>query len=228
MAHKLVLNGLCWSTDESTQLLSGAALSALLKSNELLQQGKAQCDELAAQAEALYQQNYHKGRLQGRAQAQLEYAHKLIESALIQLSALDGLETQLVEVVSSALDKIMGATEREDLIAAKVHQHLTSLRQSKLISLSVAPKNIPSLQSQFAPYFKADSLVLALKADESLEQDEMVVTTPTGSLTTKLELVVPVLEQEIAKVYVKAVGPKDKALSSAPSQFAAATLSLEN
>lgn len=193
----LVLQEHCWVPQGGTRCLSQESLETIERSNELLAQGQAQSAELAAEAERLYQQNYEAGRAQGRAQAELEYAQKLIASALTQLSALDGLETQLVEVVSSALDKIMGATERDELIAASVQRRLAHLRQSKLITLMVAPEQVAALQS----VLKAYPLLVTVGADSALDAAAVVVTTPTGSVRTKLELVRPLLQQEIAQVY---------------------------
>ena len=201
--HKLELQEQSWAPESGTHMLSRDSLRAVLTSNELLTQGQVRCAQLEAQAQAQYQQNYERGQAQGRAQAELEYAQKLIESALIQLSALDGLETQLVAVVSSALDKIMGAIERDEVIAAQVHQHLARLRQSKLIALSCAPSAAPQLHSELGPYLNSP-LLLALSVDPELDAALVRLTTPTGNVQAQLELVLPLLQRQIAQVYPEA------------------------
>lgn len=203
MMHKLELQEQSWAPESGTPILSRDSLRAVLTSNELLMHGQARCAELEAQAQAQYQQNYERGRAQGRAQAELEYAQKLIESALIQLSALDGLETQLVAVVGSALDKIMGAIECDEVIAAQVHQHLSRLRQSKLIALTCAQSVAPQLQNELGPYFNSP-LLLALSVDPELDAAQVRLTTPTGNVQAQLELVLPLLQRQIAQVYPEA------------------------
>ena len=122
-----------------TRIISSGDVGLLLKADELLAAAARRAREIEANAELAYEEQRRKGYEDGQEACRSEYAEKVLEVALQSVEYIESLEQTIVNVVTEAVQRVIGEIDANERIVRIVRSALSTVRNQKRVVARVAP-----------------------------------------------------------------------------------------
>ena len=102
---------------------------------------------------------------------------------------LSKVETDIVEVVSLALERILGAFDRDDLMVEVVRNALSKVRNQRQLTLRVAPGQLANVQGRVTEILTDFPAIVELQveADARLSETGCILESEIGIIDASLE-----------------------------------------
>lgn len=182
-----------------TKILRASDYSQLLKAQDLLDAAEAEAEQIRQKAEIAYEEREKQGYEDGVAQGQLQQAEKMLETSLQAVSYLEGLEHQLVEVVSTAVRKIIGELDDKERIVRVVRTALDQVRGRQQVVVRLCPDDEPYVRENLGPLLSpGNSAHLELVADQHLKPGSCMLESEMGVLDASLSVQLKAIEHALA------------------------------
>lgn len=195
-----------WQPQAGTRIVKASDYASLCKANELLIKVEQSLKDAQDKSLKLYDESYAKGLEEGRDEGKGEYIEKIMDMVLSSVESIEALESQLVEVVNNAVNKIIGDFDEKERIVRIVHQALNSVRGSKAITMRVCAEDERILRQELSGFiFSSDRSkgYINLVADPNLKAGDCILETEQGvvdaSLDSQLKILNKVLQEHIVR-----------------------------
>jgi type III secretion protein L len=171
------------------KVLKEAEYAALLDAGAVVEAARGEAARIVAQAELDALRAREAGHAEGLAQAQTEYAQRLVTDALATQRQLHGLRHAMAAIVVRAVGEFMAEAEPQALIASALHRVEALIRAEPFITMRVAPGFEAALRQTLARLGdSADwALIAAVVPDPTLPAGGCVVATASGTLEIGLD-----------------------------------------
>ncbi|MBQ9275265.1 MAG: HrpE/YscL family type III secretion apparatus protein [Succinivibrio sp.] len=203
---QLVTDDPHWTVKPGTRILKSADYAELCQANRLLEQVKNAAQEAKKRAEEAYKERYAAGYQDGHEEGKGEYTEKIMETVLKSIDSLEGLESQLVQLVVDSVVKIIGQFEPGDRVLRVVRQALNSVRGSKYVHMRVCSQEEPLVRQQLSSYLVSSdgsSGYINLKADPNLKPGDCVLETEMGVVDSSLSSQLAILRKSLMEHVVR-------------------------
>lgn len=114
---------------------------------DALNAAQAQAAQVAADARAAYEAERARGHAEGREEAQLEQAERMIEQVGRAVDYFGRVEQRMVELVMQAVQRIVADFDDRARVLAVVKGALAVLRNQKQLTLRVPPAQLAAVQA---------------------------------------------------------------------------------
>ena len=195
-----------WQPQAGTRIVKASDYASLCKANELLIKVEQSLKDAQDKSLKLYDESYAKGLEEGRDEGKGEYIEKIMDMVLSSVESIEALESQLVEVVNNAVNKIIGDSDEKERSVRIVHQALNSVRGSKAITMRVCAEDERILRQELSGFiFSSDRSkgYINLVADPNLKAGDCILETEQGvvdaSLDSQLKILNKVLQEHIVR-----------------------------
>lgn len=202
------LNNKRWEIDPSIKIIKKDLLGVYCDANEIVDKSKELALDIETKANEDYQKRFNEGYEKGCEEGKGEYALKIMETVLSSVDSLEGLEKQVVEVVTSSIEKIIGSFNADDLIVRVVRKSLSAVRGEKRILVRVSLQNEKIIRNDLRAFLLSDdgrSGYIEVLGDSNLGEGDCILETQLGvieaSLSSQLKILRESLNKRVQKDY---------------------------
>lgn len=183
-----------------TRVLRAADYARLLKAQNLLDDARAEAEAIRKRAEDAYQERKKQGYEDGVLEGQMQQAEKMLETGMQAVEYLEGLERQIVEVVTTAVRKIVGELDDRERIVRVVRTALEQVRGRQRVVVRVCPEEEPQVREALAPMLAKTSAAsgLELVADQRMKPGDCMLESEMGVVDAGLDVQLRAIENALA------------------------------
>ncbi len=131
-----------------TRVVKAAEAAAWTQAEGLLAAARAQAEAIIAGAEAAFEEERQRGFAEGIAEAQMEQAEKMIETVSRTVDYFARVETDMVDLVMSAVRKIIDGYDEEERVLLVVKSALAVVRNQKQMTLRLPPAHVDGVRAR--------------------------------------------------------------------------------
>jgi len=170
----------------------------LERAENILEVAIKKADDMTERAQQAYQMQEDFGYQEGIDQAKSELMKVMMENSKKSIQYLNGLESEMVDLVISAVEKIIGDYDDTERAKKIVSNMLSGVKTRSAMTLRVSP-NARELTSTL--FSAGDSVQINVIVDHELEHDSFILETPMGITDGSLEAQIENLRTAIARPF---------------------------
>ena len=183
-----------------TRILRAAEYARLLEAQSILDDASAEAEAIRKRAEEAYEERKKQGYEDGVLDGQMQQAEKMLETGMQAVEYLEGLERQIVEVVTTAVRKIVGELDDNERIVRVVRTALEQVRGRQRVVVRVCPEEEPQVREALAPMLakNAASSGIELVADQRMKAGDCMLESEMGVVDAGLEVQLKAIEHALS------------------------------
>lgn len=128
------------------KILKAHEYAMFFEGHTLIEEAKARAKQIIALAEEEYKVMQQRGFEAGLEDGKKELASKMIEQVAAGVDYFASIENTMVDIVTTAIEKIIGKMGDKERINAIVHKALNYVRQQKKVLIRLSPEDVPFVQ----------------------------------------------------------------------------------
>jgi type III secretion protein L len=175
--------------DPSARVLRAADYTALVQAQALLDEARAQADAILAGAQEAFEAERRRGYEDGKQEALLDQAEKMIETVGRTVDYFAGVENEMVDLVMSAVRKVVDGFDDRDKVMIVVRNVLAVVRNQKHMTLRLNPDEVEVVRARINDILADYPGIgyLDLMADARLAQGACILESEIGMVEASLE-----------------------------------------
>jgi type III secretion protein L len=202
-----------WVAMDEAAATVGAQLHALrdaaqAESARITQQAEADADALRTQAAQLRDKGYADGLARGQREALAQATQRAVDEALVARQALERQKERLRDIVSLAVERVIGQTDRKALFARALTTLSTLIEEVPLLTLRVHEADHVFAQAAVAELMATLSHAaprVEIVRDATLAQGSCLFESDHGQIDAGLNTQLAAIRRALTKVpHVKA------------------------
>lgn len=177
------------SLDPAVQVLRGGDYAVLAEAQALLDNAHAQAQAILAGAQEAFEAERRRGYADGKQEALLDQAEKMIETVGRTVEYFAGVENEMVDLVMAAVRKVVDGFDDEEKVMVVVRNALAVVRNQKHMTLRLHPDDLEIVRSRINDILAAYPGVgyLDLLADGRLAHGACILESEIGMVEASLE-----------------------------------------
>lgn len=185
-----------------TRIVKAADVAAWADAQALLAAARAQADAIVAGAEAAVAKECARGYAEGKAEARMEQAEKMIETVGRTVDYFASVEGDMVALVMGAIRKIMEGFDEEERVLLVVKNALAVVRNQKQMTLRLAPARVEGVRARVNELLAAYPGVgyLDIVPDARLQGDACILESEIGLVEASIDGQIAALQTAFSKV----------------------------
>ena len=174
---------------------------ATLDADGIVASAKEQADAIILSAKKEFEEQKRLGFQQGLMAGRAEVAEEMVSSVSRTVDYFSKLESQLVELVTSAVRKVIGDVDDRERIVKITRHALSVARNQSKVTVRVAPEDFESVQSQTNEIIRPYPAVqfLDVVADRRLEPGSCILETDVGVVDASVDVQLKAIENSLSK-----------------------------
>lgn len=167
-----------------------------------VQAARDEAAQITAAAREAFEAERLRGHAEGRQEAQLEQAERMIEQVTRAVDYFGRVEQRMVELVMQAVQRVIGDFGDRDRVVAVVKGALAVVRNQKQVTLRVAPAQVPAVheaQNELLAAFPGVGY-LDVVPDARLAADACILETEIGIVEASIDGQLQALRQAFTTV----------------------------
>jgi len=175
--------------DPAARVLRAAEYAALVQAQTLLDNAHAQAEAIVAGAQDAFDAERRRGYEDGKQEALLDQAEKMIETVSRTVDYFAGVENEMVNLVMAAVRKVVDGFDDRDKVMVVVRNALAVVRNQKQMTLRLHPAEIDVVRERINDILAAYPGVgyLDLMADARLDRGACILESEIGMVEASLE-----------------------------------------
>src|SRR5690606_19172135 len=163
--------------------------AALLDAQALLDNARMQAEAIIAEAQSAYDAERERGYADGREEALMDQAEKMIDTVSRTVEYFAGIEEEMILLVMGAVRKVIDGFDDHEKIMIVVRNALAVVRNQKQLTLRLNPDEVTVVREQLNPLLAAFPGVgyLDIVGDARLERGACILESEIGVVEASLE-----------------------------------------
>lgn len=182
------------------RVLRAADYASLVEANRLLAMAEQRAAAMAADAEKAYEERRRQGYEDGLMEGRMEQSEKMLETAMQAVEYIEGVEGKLVDVVTSAVRKIIGELDDRECTVRVVRNALAAVRSQQRVLIRVSPDDKDSVRQALAAMISASpgaATFLDVTADPRMKPGDCILECELGVVDASLETQLKAIEHAL-------------------------------
>jgi type III secretion protein L len=177
------------SLPPDTRVLRATDFAALIEAQMLLDNAHAQADAILAGAQEAFDAERRRGYEDGKQEALLDQAGKMIETVGRTVDYFAGVENEMVDLVMAAVRKVVDSFDDREKVMIVVRNALAVVRNQKHMTLRLHPEEIEVVRGNINDILAVYPGVgyLDLLADARLARGACILESQIGMVEANLE-----------------------------------------
>ena len=202
MAYVLRAGSRIVRPDPKRKVIKAADYASLRRADAIIADAEARAKEILASAKEGYEAEKARGYEDGRDEARIEAAERMIETTSRTIDYFSKIEGQMVELVLGAVRKIFDDFDDETRVLMVVKSALAAVRNQKQMTLRVAPQHVETVRGHVNELLAAYPGVgyLDITADPRLAGDSCILESEIGIVEASVDGQVTALRNTFKKI----------------------------
>lgn len=177
------------SLDPAARVLRAGDLAVLVQAQELLDNAHAQAGTILAGAQDAFEAERRRGYEDGKQEALLDQAEKMIETVGRTVDYFAGVENEMVDLVMAAVRKVVDGFDDREKVMVVVRNALAVVRNQKQMTLRMHPDEIEVVRGRINDILAAYPGVgyLDLMPDARLARGACILESEIGMVEASLD-----------------------------------------
>ncbi|MGE8547085.1 MAG: HrpE/YscL family type III secretion apparatus protein [Alcaligenes sp.] len=173
----------------STRVLRAGEYAAWAGAQALIHHAQEQADQILAGAQAAFEAQCQRGYEDGRQEALLDQAEKMIETVGRTVDYFANVENRMVDLVMGSVRKVVDGFDDQEKVMIVVRNALAVVRNQKQITLRLCPGDLELVRGRINDILAAYPGVgyVDLVADARLEPGACILESEIGMVEASLE-----------------------------------------
>ncbi|MDR2779112.1 MAG: HrpE/YscL family type III secretion apparatus protein [Puniceicoccales bacterium] len=169
--------------------------------DQIISDAKIKADEIIERAKQTKKQEEERGYSEGFENGKQEISNEMMSFVSKSANSFSRLEEDVVEVVKSALRKIIGKIDKTELIVSVVRHALQKIKTQKQATLKVAPGEAQVLRDKVQELTKDTPVLefLDICADTHLQPGSCILETELGVIDASIPVQLAAIENALSK-----------------------------
>lgn len=182
-----------------TRILRAEEYARLLEAQRLIDCAQTEAASIRERAEAAYEERKKQGYEDGVLEGQMQQAEKMLETGMQAVEYLEGLERQIVQVVTTAVRKIVGELDDKERIVRVVNTALERVRGRQRVVVRVCSEEEPQVREALSPMLARSTAAsgLELVADPRMKPGDCMLESEMGVVDASLEVQLKAIENAL-------------------------------
>ena len=184
------------------KVVKAADYAALRRADEIVADAEAKAREILAKAGAAYEEEKKRGYEDGRDEARIEAAERMIETTSRTIDYFSKIEGQMVELVLGAVHKIFADFDDGERVLLVVKSALAAVRNQKQMTLRVAPQHVETVRGHVNELLAAYPGIgyLDIVGDPRLTGDACILESEIGIVEASVEGQITAMRNTFRKI----------------------------
>ncbi|MDR1595568.1 MAG: type III secretion system stator protein SctL [Puniceicoccales bacterium] len=169
---------------------------------KIIASAKEQSDEIIGKAQQAKKDEEKRGYDVGVNAGKQKIANEMMDFVTKSANSFSKLEKDVAAVVSTAVRKILGKIEKNELIVSVVKNSLQKIKMQKQAKLKVAPAEAQLLRDRIMEIAEGNAVLqfLEVAADARLQPGSCVIETELGVIDASVSVQLESIENALSKV----------------------------
>lgn len=187
--------------DPSKRIIKSGEYATWVEANEIIKQAKARAEEIETEAKAAYEEQKELGYKHGLDEGSLKVSELMIETVDKTVSNFESLENRLIEIVQSALKKILGEIDKDDMVKRVVRNALEAVRNQKKVTLMVSPSQGTIMREDLEKLMREFPSVsyIGVETDPRIEAGGCLLETDMGKVDASIEIQLKAIQNALTR-----------------------------
>jgi len=175
--------------DAGTKVVPAAAVGMFREAEQIIADARRQAEAIVASATQAYEDECKRGYDDGRKEALLEQAERMIEHVGRTVDYFSRIETRMVELVMSAVKKIVADFDDSERVLIVVRNALSVVRNQKQMTLRLHPAQVDTVRARINELLAMYPGVgyLDLLPDGRVEKDSCILESEIGLVEASIQ-----------------------------------------
>ncbi len=175
--------------EPASRILRATDYAALAQAQALIDHAQAQADEILAGAQAAFEAECRRGYEDGRQQALLDQAEKMIETVGRTVDYFAQVEGRMVDLVMASVRKVVDGFDDQEKVVIVVRNALAVVRNQKQMTLRLHPDDLDGVRKRINEVLAAYPGIgfLDLLSDARLAPGACILESDIGMVEASLE-----------------------------------------
>ncbi|MBV7485199.1 HrpE/YscL family type III secretion apparatus protein [Bordetella sp. BOR01] len=175
--------------DPAVQVLRAADHAALVEAQAMLENARTQAQAVLDGANAAFEAERQRGYADGKEEALLDQAEKMIETVGRTVEYFASVENEMVDLVMAAVRKVVDGFDDREKIMTVVRNALAVVRNQKQMTLRLNPAEVDAVREQINELLAAYPGVgyLDILADGRLPRGACILESEIGMVEASLD-----------------------------------------
>ena len=202
MAYVLRVGSRIVRPTPGAKLIKAADYASIRKADAIIADAEARAREIIASAQEAHEAERKRGYEDGREEAQIESAERMIETTSRTIDYFSRIEGEMVELVLGAVSKIFSDFDDEARVLLVVKSALGAVRNQKQMTLRVPPHHLDTVRAHVNELLAAYPGVgyLDISADPRLGGDSCILESEIGIVEASVESQIQALRNTFKRI----------------------------
>ncbi len=186
--------------DPKKKIIKADDYLSYLQANEIIQKAEDKANEILLEAQKIYDEKKEEGYQDGILEGKMETAEKMLDTALAAVDYLEGLEENIVSLVSTAARKVIGEIDDKELIVRIVKNALLQVHSQQKVLIRVSPKDEEHVRNSLEFMLKSAPGSLSfidVAVDPRMNKGDCILESELGILDASLETQLKIIEKTL-------------------------------
>ena len=187
--------------NKDIKVLKAEEYATFFDAQDIIQGAQERAAIIVAEAEEEYRRMQRKGYESGLEEGRIAMADKMIEQVAASVDYFASIEKTMVDVVTTAIEKIIGAIDDGERIAAVVHRALQYVRNQKKVLVRIAPEDVSFVQEKLNDIIRAYPGITFLDVlpDAKLTRGDCILESEVGVVNASISKQVETIKNAFIK-----------------------------
>lgn len=181
--------------------------AAVVEAERVLAEARVRAAALEAEARGAYDAERARGYADGLAEAAAGAAEQQLETVSRTVAWFGTVENRMVEVVGTALRKVLGELDEGELVRRVVHAAMRTMRNQRQVVVRVAPEAVAEVQSRLAEIMADYSGIsfVEVQPDSRLRRGGCILESELGVVDASVEVQLTALSRALRRAFARTV-----------------------
>lgn len=187
--NPLVEEGVSPLIDKRTRVLRAVDRVDFSDAQALVLHAKSKAQEIISSAQAAFEEEKRRGYVEGREEALLDQAEKMIDTVSRTVEYFSSVERKMVDLVMASVRKIVDGFDDKEQVVIVVKNALAVVRNQKLMTLRLHPDEVDVVRARVNELLAAYPGVgyLDIIADARLMTGSCILESDIGMVEASME-----------------------------------------
>ena len=201
--HVLKGGSICFPKDK--KVVKSTEYLEYMEAARIIEQARQEADRIVKEAREVYEKQMHKGYDDGLLEGKMSISQQMMDTVAGTLEYFGSVEEKVVDVVMTALKKIIGELDDNELVFRVVRNALNTARNQKQVTLRVSPDQVEWVKERLNDILAGFSNIrfIDVLADGRLNKGGCILETEIGVVDASVDVQLETISQSLLSSFVR-------------------------
>ena len=190
------------SVDPSARVMKGDQVNAISSAKDIIAKAEEQAEQIRKDAQDAFEAEKKRGFEQGIAEARMEEAERMLDNVSRMVNYFEKVETNIVDLVTTAVGKVIGELDDHDVIFRIVRNALAAVRTQNQVTVRLNPSECEAVKEKLNDLLTLYPAIsyLSVEPDIRLSSGDCILETDIGTVEAGIDTQLQAIRNSFERV----------------------------